>query len=103
LPADTPTTSPDPLAGILGLLRDMRDGLAAKSAEVQPALLTHEQAATYLGMSRSAWFRALAAGQVPAPVDVPGGTGPRVRLRDLEEFVKMLKVRRRKPRTEVTD
>ena len=45
-------------------------------------LLTNEQAAAFLGVSRSAWFRLVAAGEVRA-VNVPS-VGPRFRRVDLE-------------------
>lgn len=94
--ADT-TTPADPLAEVVDLLREIRDWLADRPADATPpALLTQDQAAAYLGMSRSAWYRAVAAGEVPWPVELPGGTGPRVRLRDLERYVERLKARRRK-------
>jgi hypothetical protein len=59
----------------------------APSAPV-PLLLPQPAAVTYLGLSRSAWYRLKGAGRLPAPVSVPGaGVGPVWRRADLEKFV----------------
>jgi predicted DNA-binding transcriptional regulator AlpA len=61
----------------------------------RPLLVPQEQAPRLLGLSRAAFFRLRAAGDLPAPVHVPGA-GIVFRLTDLERWAARLKPRRRK-------
>lgn len=54
----------------------------------QPALISNPW--QYIGISRSAFYRLLAKGQVPPPVAVPGSER-RWRRADLDEWIDQLK------------
>jgi|GEM_PF-3576961 len=58
-----------------------------------PQLLDQGDAWHYCGLSRSGWFRLRSAGEIPAPVDVPG-VGLRWRRTDLDKWLTRLKPRR---------
>ncbi len=53
----------------------------------------------FVGLSRSAWYRLVSAGQAPAPVSLPG-TRPRWRTADLSRWVQTLRPLRRRARHE---
>ena len=87
MPADT---TPDVKALVAELAEALRD-------RPMPLLLTAEQAWSFLGVSRSTFWRLLSAGDLPEAVSVPG-SGPRWKRADLERWTDKLKARRRKPR-----
>ena len=60
-----------------------------------PLLLGPREAHQYLGISRSAYYRLISAGELPAPVEVPGA-GPHWRRADLDKWVARLGRRRRR-------
>lgn len=67
---------------------------AVRHAAAPPPLLLEPRAAwTFLGVSKSAFYRLVAAGDLPAAVNVPGA-GPRWRRADLERWAERLKPRR---------
>ena len=57
-------------------------------AELAPALLTVDQAAAYVGMSRRWIYRAASAAEFPSPVKI--GRATRWRRSDLDEWVEGL-------------
>jgi predicted DNA-binding transcriptional regulator AlpA len=58
-----------------------------------PLLLPQPAAWTFLGVSRSAWFRLRSAGKLPVPVSVPGA-GLHWRSADLRRWAENLRPRR---------
>jgi excisionase family DNA binding protein len=87
---------PATLDRVVELLRQLRD-----VAGPPPLLLSAEQSWTYLGLSRSTFYRSVSAGTLPQPVGVEG-SGPRWRRQDLDRFVERLKPSRRKARAAAT-
>jgi predicted DNA-binding transcriptional regulator AlpA len=66
---------------------------SATPAGSWPALLAKPW--TYLGLSRSAFFRLRSADKAPRPVAVPGCKRPLYRKTDLDKWVERLQVARR--------
>ncbi|NLS97973.1 MAG: helix-turn-helix domain-containing protein [Planctomycetaceae bacterium] len=58
------------------------------SASIAPTLLTPDQAAAYIGMSRRWVYRAASAGEFPRPVKI--GSATRWRRSDLDQWVEGL-------------
>lgn len=87
-----------PINGPLGrpdftaILAAVKEAVASVSAV--PQLLDGVQARRYVGLSKSAWFRAKSAGLLPRAVFVEGA-GDRYRRADLDKFVERLKPRRK--------
>jgi hypothetical protein len=70
--------------------------VAPKSPAIDPDLTSKPW--EILGISRSNWYRAWSAGQVPLPVAVPGTSRNYWRISDLRKWVSRLSpVRTRKP------
>lgn len=67
-----------------------------------PLLLGVGDAAAFLGVSRAAFYRLIAAGELPAALDVPG-CGPRWRRADLERWAAKLRPRRGRPAERIVD
>lgn len=61
---------------------------------MQSALLTLNEAAAYLAISRATLYRLRDAGRFPAPVGIPGTAAQRWRRSDLEKYAANLKTRR---------
>jgi predicted DNA-binding transcriptional regulator AlpA len=68
----TMTPTPPGLDAVLGQIRD-----ALTAAADPPVLLTADEAARLLSISRASFFRGVSAGSLPAAVASPGG--PRYR------------------------
>jgi predicted DNA-binding transcriptional regulator AlpA len=84
----------DPAVGLFGAdLPALAEAIAERLAEkvIVPQTLDGRGAARYLGLSRSGFARARAAGALPRPVLIEG-SGMRYRKRDLDEWLA-----RRKP------
>lgn len=98
MPADTSPHSPerDAPAGDIDFA-ELLDAVRAAVVEAaaMPRLLDGKAAMRYVGLSKSAWFRAKSAGLIPAPVYVEG-SGDRYRRSDLDKFVERLKPRRKR-------
>lgn len=76
---------------------------AVVAALDKPLLLSHDDAARLLGLSRSAWFRLHGTPGFPSAVAVPG-SGPRWRRADLEKWAAKLGTRRgKRSRTGVSE
>jgi predicted DNA-binding transcriptional regulator AlpA len=92
MPADVtailPSDADVPLGErLLALLRESTD---------PPLLLDARQAWRLCGLSKSAFYRLLAADQLPGPIELPG-VGPRWRRADLGKWAAKLRGRRRTP------
>ncbi|MFO0847210.1 MAG: helix-turn-helix domain-containing protein [Gemmataceae bacterium] len=83
------------LADVVAELKAIREA-SERAAGPPPLLLTADQAAALLGISRAGLFRSRAAGQLVA-VDAPGG-GVRYRRSDVESLAAKLKPTRRRTR-----
>jgi hypothetical protein len=73
--------------------------------QLGPAPLLTRRPWSVLGISRSAWFRAAAAGRTPKPVAAPGSSRPHYRVADLERWAERLRparARRRAAAAETT-
>jgi predicted DNA-binding transcriptional regulator AlpA len=72
---------------------------ATATAVIVPQLLKQPQAWAFIGVTRANWYRMRSAGELPDPVEVPGGE-LMWRRADLEKWVARLKParRRRSPR-----
>jgi hypothetical protein len=88
---------PDPLAPLITLLTEIRDGLTRPA--IEPVLIRADEAAAMLRISE-AGFRRLVAANHLAAVDLPGG-GPRYRPKDIRSLAERLKAGRRRPRLKV--
>ena len=91
MPPGDPTL-PDP--AVQAVLAYVVQAVREKAA-APPILLSNDEAAKFVGVSRAAWFRLRSADEVPAAVNVPG-VGPKFRRADLEKWAAGLKHRRRK-------
>lgn len=108
-----PLTSPPPaeghaddntLAAVVARIDELKDllGSHAPAHKPLPLLLTQEEAWSFIGVSRAAFFRLKAAGVLPRPVHVEG-VGVRYRRADLESFVQRLRPARSKPGRQVIE
>lgn len=77
------------------LVERIAEAVAERLGKVTGQTLSAKEAMAYLGMSKSAFGRARAAGLLPKPVTVPGA-GPRYRRKDLDTWLERLKPPRRK-------
>jgi hypothetical protein len=97
MPADPPNSRPADHAPPGGAdFAALVDAIRAAIAEATavPQLLDGVQARQYLGLSKSAWFRAKSAGLLPQAVFVEGA-GDKYRRSDLDKFIERLKPRRK--------
>lgn len=77
------------------LAAEVKAAVAEAVGTPLPLLLGQPAAMAYVGLSRSSWFRAKSAGQLPRPVYVEG-SGERWRRKDLDAWVERLKPHRRR-------
>jgi len=68
----------------------MSTGREIDAQQTLPLLLTDQQTAELIGISRRQVHRLRSTGDLPAPVQVPGCRMTRWRRADIEEFVEEL-------------
>ncbi len=86
---DSGESAPLDLAALVAAIRDA-------AAKPPPLLMTAEEAAEYLGISRALLYRLVARRELPAPLDIPQ-CGSKWRRSDLEKWAAKLRPRRGKP------
>lgn len=81
----------------IALVEQLADRIVAalrEAASPVPMLLDAEQAAAYAGVSRSGWYRLVAAGVIPQAIRIEG-VGPRWRRSDIDRWVERLRPSRK--------
>ncbi|MCE9560428.1 MAG: hypothetical protein K8U57_00075 [Planctomycetes bacterium] len=89
MPADAPDG-----VDIAMLVDAVIAAIAQRLDRPQPQTFAQPDAWQYLGLSRSAWFRAKSADLLPRPIHIEG-TGDRWRRKDLDQWLERQKPRRK--------
>lgn len=83
-------------AGVSSFVSRIVDAVREAADRPPPILLNVDDAAAYLGISRSALYRLVSSKDLPAPLDI-AGCGSRWRRSDLEKWASKLRPRRGRP------
>jgi len=89
-PAETPTADTPPWAAEI---LDQLAALRKQAAKPAPQMFAQDDAISYVGVSRTTWFRLRSTGDIPDPVNIEG-SGQRWRKIDLDRYLDGLKPRR---------
>jgi predicted DNA-binding transcriptional regulator AlpA len=91
------TTGPHPIgeSDFAALVAAVKEAVSEALGQPSPQTLTQPDAMKYVGLSRSSWFRAKAAGELPGPILIEG-SGERWRKKDLDTWLERLKPRNRR-------